>query len=187
MLWAQSTTRDYVRAGGDFHKKIHSWKNQQGREIRPEEQSEKSESSHGRTSHRTTLYPSHRENKAETLGYVDFFCKTTSGVAKIVQPTEEDSTAHTTPFVSPTVLCVNKREERRETVYTSSVTPLIKSSTLPRSRNGWLAGYYQDTAEKREVNELRGLRWIRPWDPSRKTVFIYGLRGRYTREFVGFV
>ena len=28
MFWAQSTTRDYIRAEGDFHKERHSWKDQ---------------------------------------------------------------------------------------------------------------------------------------------------------------
>ena len=32
MFWAQSTTRDYIRAEGDFYKEIHSWKDQEGRD-----------------------------------------------------------------------------------------------------------------------------------------------------------
>ena len=41
VFWAQSTTRDYLKAEGDFHKEIiHRWKDQQGR---PEEQWESGE------------------------------------------------------------------------------------------------------------------------------------------------
>ena len=43
-FWAQSTSRDYIRAEGDVHKEIYSWKDQEDREIRQEEQSEKTES-----------------------------------------------------------------------------------------------------------------------------------------------
>ena len=32
VFWAQSTTTDYIRAEGDFHKEIYSWKDQQGRD-----------------------------------------------------------------------------------------------------------------------------------------------------------
>ena len=45
MLSAQSTTKDYIRAGGDFHKEIQNIVERTNKaEIRPEEKSEKAES-----------------------------------------------------------------------------------------------------------------------------------------------
>ena len=43
MLQAQSTTKDYIRAGGDFRKEI-AVENTNKAEIRPEDQSGKAES-----------------------------------------------------------------------------------------------------------------------------------------------
>ena len=42
-LIIQSTTRDYIRAEGDFHKEIYIVKRTNKTEIRPEVQSEKTE------------------------------------------------------------------------------------------------------------------------------------------------
>ena len=44
MLQAQSTTEDYIRAEGDFHKKRYIVERTNETEIRPEEQNEKTES-----------------------------------------------------------------------------------------------------------------------------------------------
>ena len=44
MLQAQSTTKDYIRAEGDFHKEIQIVERTNRAEMRPEEQSEKAES-----------------------------------------------------------------------------------------------------------------------------------------------
>ena len=44
VLSAQSTTKDYIRAGGDFHKEIQNIVERTNKaEIRPEEKSEKAE------------------------------------------------------------------------------------------------------------------------------------------------
>ena len=43
VLLIQSTTKNYIRAEGDFHEEIYIWKDQSGRE-RPEKQSEKAKS-----------------------------------------------------------------------------------------------------------------------------------------------
>ena len=32
MFWAQSTTRNYIRADGDFHEEIYSWKDYESRD-----------------------------------------------------------------------------------------------------------------------------------------------------------
>ena len=44
MFQAQSTTKDYIRAEGDFHKYIYIAESTNRAELRPEEQSEKEES-----------------------------------------------------------------------------------------------------------------------------------------------
>ena len=44
VLQAQSITKDYIRAEGDFHKEIHVAERTNKADIRPEEQSEKAES-----------------------------------------------------------------------------------------------------------------------------------------------
>ena len=42
VFWAQSNTRDYIWAEGDFHKQIYSWKDHKA-EVRPEEKSKNTE------------------------------------------------------------------------------------------------------------------------------------------------
>ena len=44
VLYAQSTTKYYIRAEGDFHKEIYIVERTKKEEMRPEEQSEKAES-----------------------------------------------------------------------------------------------------------------------------------------------
>ena len=44
VLYAQSTTKYYIRAEGDFHKEIYIVEMTNEAEIRPEEQSKKAES-----------------------------------------------------------------------------------------------------------------------------------------------
>ena len=47
MLLAQSTTKDYIRAEGAFHKDMYIAETTSKAEIRPEEHSEKAESCRG--------------------------------------------------------------------------------------------------------------------------------------------